>query len=64
MIQPPKVELIPLSIAANILKLTDRRVRMLCQEGKIKSAVRPSGEGGTWLVDKAEIQRRMVPRDG
>jgi len=61
--QQPRPQLIPLSVAAKIVPLGERRIAMLCKEGQIKSAVQPGGERGQWFVDRNEMLERVKPRE-
>jgi len=58
-----KPVLIPLSVAAQIVPLGERRLRALCQEGKIPSAVQPGGERGQWFVSRPDIVKMTEPKD-
>lgn len=60
--QPGKPQLVPLSTAATISTLSERRLRELCARGEIKSAVKPGSPRGQWKVDRAEVADRVKPR--
>ena len=44
--------------AAKLLRLTDRRVRQLCQEGQL-TAIRPGSKQGWIRIPKAEVYARV-----
>lgn len=57
-----KPELVPVSTAAKILTLSVETVREQCRDGKFETAVQPSGPGGNWRIDRAEVAERIKPK--
>jgi hypothetical protein len=59
MTQPPKPVLIPLSVAAKMLTLSERRVQIMCRNGEFANVFRPGGARGNYRLDKNEVQERV-----